>query len=56
MKMPEFKKFSDFPRGTMYDILCDAYSYDERHRGIWDDKWKESDDFFYDNPEIADRL
>ena len=26
----EFKKFSDFPRGTMYDILCDAYSYDYR--------------------------
>lgn len=56
MKMPEFKKFSDFPRGTMYDILCDAYSYDERNRRIWDDNWKESDDFFYDNPEIADRL
>lgn len=20
---------------------------------VWDDNWKESDDFFYDNPEIA---
>ena len=28
----EFKKFTDFPRGTMYDILCDAYSYDERNK------------------------
>ena len=33
-KKPEFRKFMDFPRGTMYD-------------------WKESDDFFYDNPEIV---
>ena len=26
--MLEFKKFTDFPRGTMYDMLQDAYSYD----------------------------
>ncbi len=53
--MPEFKKITDFPRGTIYDILCDAYSYDERNQCIWDSNWKESDDFFYDNPEIADK-
>ena len=53
--MPEFKKFSDFPRGTMYDILCDAYSYDDRNKSIWDSNWRESDTFFYDNPEIADK-
>jgi len=51
----EFKKFTDFPRGTMYDLLCDAYSYDERNKNIWEKNWKESDDFFYDNPEIADK-
>lgn len=51
----EFKKFTDFPRGTMYDILCDAYSYDARNKKIWDSNWKESDDFFYDNPEIAEK-
>ena len=51
----EFKKFSDFPRGTMYDILVDAYSFDPRNRQIWDSNWKESDDFFYDHPEIADQ-
>ena len=28
--MLEFKKFTDFPRGTIYEILCDAYSYDDR--------------------------
>lgn len=51
----EFKKFSDFPRGTMYDILVDAYAFDPRNRQIWDSNWKESDDFFYDHPEIADQ-
>ena len=53
--MIEFRKFSDFPRGTMYDILQDAYSFDARNKQIWDRNWKESDDFFYDNPGIADK-
>ena len=44
--MLEFKKFTDFPRGTMYEILCDAYSYDERNKIIWDNNWKESDASF----------
>ena len=43
--MLEFKKFTDFPRGTMYDILQDAYSYDARNKEIWESNWKESDDF-----------
>ncbi|MBR2948380.1 MAG: GNAT family N-acetyltransferase [Lachnospiraceae bacterium] len=51
----EFKKFSEFPRGTMYDILKDAYSYDPRNKKIWNDNWSESDSFFYDNPEVADK-
>lgn len=33
--MLEFKKFSDFPRGTIYNILQDAYSYDARNKEIW---------------------
>ena len=53
--MIEFRKISDFPRGTLYDMLADAYSFDERNRQIWDTDWKETDDFFYDNPEIADK-
>ena len=53
--MIEFKKFTDFPRGTLYDILADAYAYDDRNRQIWDENWEETDDFFYDNPEIADK-
>ena len=38
----EYKKFTDFPRGTMYDILKDEYSYDKRNQEIWDTNWKES--------------
>ncbi|MBR3741777.1 MAG: GNAT family N-acetyltransferase [Clostridia bacterium] len=53
--MIEFRKCSDFSRGTLYDILVDAYSFDERNRKIWDADWKEADRFFYDNPEIADK-
>ena len=50
-----FRKVSDFPRGTLYDILVDAYSFDPRNRQIWDTDWKQADGFFYDNPEIADK-
>lgn len=32
-KMIEFKKFTNFPRGTMYDIFLDAYSFDKRNMG-----------------------
>lgn len=39
----------------MYDILHDAYSYDSRNKIIWDENWQESDNFFYDNPDIADK-
>ena len=53
--MIEFRKFCDFPKGTLYDILADAYSFDERNRRIWEANWKETDDFFYGNPEIADK-
>ncbi|MBQ4284679.1 MAG: GNAT family N-acetyltransferase [Lachnospira sp.] len=52
--MIEFRRFTEFPRGTLYDILQDAYSYDSRNRELWDENWRESDDFFYDNPNIAD--
>ncbi len=53
--MIEFRKFSEFPRGTLYEILKDAYSFDSRNLEIWDGNWRESDDFFYDNPDIADK-
>lgn len=50
----KFRKFTEFPRGILYDILRDAYSFDFRNKEVWDENWHESDDFFYDNPEIAD--
>lgn len=50
----EFHKFTDFERGIMYDILTDAYSFDERCSRCWSDNWRESDDFFFENPDIAD--
>jgi len=53
--MLEFRKFSEFPRGTMYDILQDAYSFDLRNQEVWDESWHESDDFFYDNLAITDQ-
>ena len=39
--MIEYKSFTDFPRGTMYAILKDAYSYDNRNKEVWDDNWRE---------------
>ena len=45
-KVISFRKFTEFPRGTMYDILQDAYSFDSRNKEIWDENWHESDDFF----------
>ena len=50
-----FRKFTDFGRGIMYSILTDAYSFDERCAQCWDGNWRESDDFFFDHPEIADK-
>lgn len=53
--MIEYRKFTEFPRGTLYDILQDAYSFDSRNKILWNQNWKESDDFFYYNPNIADK-
>ena len=51
----EFRKFTDYNRGIMYEILKDAYSFDERCAICWDENWKQSDAFFFDNPDIADK-
>ncbi len=47
MHMLEFKKLTDFPRGTLYNILCDAYSYDDWNKRFWDGNWKETGDYLY---------
>ena len=51
--MVEFKPITDFPRGTLFMQLKDAYGFDGRWEAIFGDSWKEYDDFFYDNPKIG---
>lgn len=50
----EFCRTSDFPRGTLYRLLMDGYSFDVRYALRFQDDWREFDDFFYDNLQIAD--
>lgn len=49
-----FRKFSEYKRGTILELLKDAYSFDSRYERDWITNWKEADDFFYDNLQIAD--
>lgn len=51
----KFKKVSDFNRGIIFELLKDAYSYDDRNEQCWGLSWKEFDDFFFDNLHIADK-
>lgn len=51
----EFKKFSDFQRGIIFELLSDGYSFEKRYKRDWAINWKEADDFFYDNLQIADK-
>ena len=50
-----FRKITDFGRGILYCMLKDAYSFDERCAQCWDGNWRETDDFFFDHPEIAEK-
>lgn len=51
----EFNKISDFNRGILQRLLDDAYSFDKRCSQCWGLDWKEFDNFFYDNLELADK-
>ena len=54
--MIEFKKISDFPKGTLYEQLADAYYFHPQCKAAWNEMWKEYDDFCYSNLDsIADR-
>ncbi len=53
--MIEFRNISSFPKGTLYKQLVDAYSFNENCKKYWDGMWKEYDDFFYSNLDIADK-
>lgn len=50
-----FQRITGFPRGTLFALLSDAYSFDVRCAEFWGGDWRAFDDFFYDNPHIADR-
>ena len=50
----EFRKITEFPRGTLAFLLKDSYSFEPRFEKYWQSQWKEFDDFFYDNPHIAE--
>ena len=49
--MIEFKKISEFPKGTLYNQLVNAYSFNKECKKYWNCMWKEYDDFFYANLE-----
>lgn len=51
----EFKKFSEFPRGIICELLRDGYSFDGRYERDWITSWKDANDFFYDHLHIADQ-
>ena len=53
--MIEFRKPSEFTRGTLYNQLVDAYSFNDECNKSWATSWKEYDDYFYDNLDIADK-
>ncbi|MCH5151253.1 MAG: GNAT family N-acetyltransferase [Clostridiales bacterium] len=50
----EFRKITECPRGTLAALLQDAYSFEPRFAAFWQGQWREFDDFFYDNPHIAE--
>lgn len=53
--MIEFKKTSEFSKGILYNQLVDAYSFNEKCKETWDKMWKEHDEFFFNNLDIADK-
>lgn len=50
----ELKKITEFPRGTLAALLQDGYSFEPRFERDWHNQGQEFDDFFYDNPHIAE--
>ena len=51
----KFRKITGFPRGTLCGMLADAYSFDPRWSAEHREEWRTFDDFFFDNPAIAEK-
>ncbi len=49
----EFRTPIDFPRGTLLELLRQAYAYEPRYEQCWASAWRDCDAFFYDHPDIA---
>jgi hypothetical protein len=45
----QINPISNYPRGTLYDLLADAYSGEKLLVESYRDDWKEFDDFVFDN-------
>lgn len=50
-----FADTTRYPRGLIYDLLQDAYSFDPRYAGCWQAQWRDADDFLFTNPVIAQK-
>jgi N-acetylglutamate synthase-like GNAT family acetyltransferase len=50
-----FEKISDFDRGTLFKLLVQAYSFNHKWEQSLQEKWKENDNFFFDNLQVADK-
>ena len=50
----EFRKISEFPKGTLCNLLKDGYSFEPRFERDCFVQWQEFDTFFYDNPNIVE--
>ena len=50
----EFRSIMEFPRGTLCTLLKEGYSFEPKFERDCIRQWQEFDDFFYDNPHIAE--
>ncbi len=50
----EFKKVGEFKRGILFELLADTYSFSNDIVQDFGTRWKENDNFFFDNLHIAD--
>ena len=42
----EFKKITEFPRGTLAVLLKDSYSFEPKFELNWHNQWQDFNDFF----------
>jgi ribosomal protein S18 acetylase RimI-like enzyme len=50
-----FNQTTKFARGLVIDLLTDAYSFDTHYEKCWKENWQDTDNFLFDNRQIADR-